>query len=356
MKNLSHQDLQDIISALEILHGDINPQTLADRTLKTVMTLIPNEITAFDGFGTDNNYSGNLWYSPPETVSEERILVLSELVHEHPAFPKIISQKLQKTFKVSQYMPLSQFQKTALYNEFYRFIGGDSQMATTLNVSKELYVTCSLHRRKTDFTDRDLEVLKILSPHFASVFRNAQFIHKLTNENELFNTILEITKQGVIIMDSNLTKNYISFNAQKILENYFSSNQLPSEIFEYVKHFSLILNSQEIYLPPNPLIIEFPSVKLKITLSYQTLAKTIAILMEEIKEITPKDLVKLGLTKRESEILYWMAKGKTDLDISKIFSISRRTVHKHRENIFNKLNVENRTTAIAKINEMLSFC
>lgn len=357
MKNLSHQDLQDIIFALEILHSDISPQTLPERTLKAIMSLIPNETTAFDGFGNDNNYSGNLWYSPPETVSNERIEILSELVHEHPAFPNIVSRKLQRTFKTSQYMPLSKFQETALYNEFYRHIGGDAQMATTLIVSPELYVTCSLHRTKMDFTERDLDVLKVLSPHLSSVFRNAQFIHKLSNENELLKTTLEIAEQGIVVVDLDLNIYHQNLNAYKILEKYFStpSNQLPREIFEYVKHFTLTLKSQEVYLPPSPLIIEYPTGKLKICLSFQTFTQMIVILLEEIREISPNDLVKFGLTKRESEILFWIAKGKTDANIAQICNISLRTVHKHRENIFNKLEVENRTSALAKINELLSF-
>lgn len=46
MSNLSNTDLQNILSALEILHGEVNPLTLPERTLNAVFSLIPNEITA----------------------------------------------------------------------------------------------------------------------------------------------------------------------------------------------------------------------------------------------------------------------------------------------------------------------
>ena len=53
----------------------------------------------------------------------------------------------------------------------------------------------------------------------------------------------------------------------------------------------------------------------------------------------------LGLTVRESEVLYWLSNGKTNKEIAQILNIGPRTVNKHLEQVFHKLGVENRTTA-----------
>jgi DNA-binding NarL/FixJ family response regulator len=53
----------------------------------------------------------------------------------------------------------------------------------------------------------------------------------------------------------------------------------------------------------------------------------------------------LNLTAREAEVLYWLANGKTNKDISQILGMAVRTVNKHLEQIFPKLGVENRTSA-----------
>jgi DNA-binding response OmpR family regulator len=55
----------------------------------------------------------------------------------------------------------------------------------------------------------------------------------------------------------------------------------------------------------------------------------------------------LGLTSRESEVLSWLSKGKTNRDIAQILSLSPRTIDKHLEQIYAKLGVENRTSAAA---------
>ncbi len=63
---------------------------------------------------------------------------------------------------------------------------------------------------------------------------------------------------------------------------------------------------------------------------------------------------KLGLTTRESEVLYWLANGKTNKEISEILDMGVRTVNKHLEQLFPKLGVENRTAAAGIAIRLLS--
>lgn len=56
----------------------------------------------------------------------------------------------------------------------------------------------------------------------------------------------------------------------------------------------------------------------------------------------------LPLTARESEVLLWLARGKTNREIGQILGTSPRTVNKHLEQIYKKLEVENRTAAAAR--------
>ena len=54
------------------------------------------------------------------------------------------------------------------------------------------------------------------------------------------------------------------------------------------------------------------------------------------------------ISQRELEVLHWAKEGKSTWDISNILSISERTVKFHFGNIFRKLDVLNRSQAIAK--------
>ena len=53
------------------------------------------------------------------------------------------------------------------------------------------------------------------------------------------------------------------------------------------------------------------------------------------------------LTEREAEVLLWLARGKSNQEIGQILTMSPRTVNKHLEQVFRKLEVENRTSAAA---------
>lgn len=55
------------------------------------------------------------------------------------------------------------------------------------------------------------------------------------------------------------------------------------------------------------------------------------------------------LTAREHEVLLWLAKGKTNRDISDILGMSPRTVNKHLEHVYVKLGVETRAAATALV-------
>ena len=52
-----------------------------------------------------------------------------------------------------------------------------------------------------------------------------------------------------------------------------------------------------------------------------------------------------NITVRESDVFLWIARGKTNREIAQILEMSPRTVNKHLEQLFKKINVENRTAA-----------
>jgi DNA-binding response OmpR family regulator/DNA-binding CsgD family transcriptional regulator len=64
-------------------------------------------------------------------------------------------------------------------------------------------------------------------------------------------------------------------------------------------------------------------------------------------------LASAALTPRETEVLSWLAKGKTNRDSADILGMSPRTVNKHLEHIFEKLGVETRTAAASIASSLL---
>jgi DNA-binding NarL/FixJ family response regulator len=67
-----------------------------------------------------------------------------------------------------------------------------------------------------------------------------------------------------------------------------------------------------------------------------------------------KPLEALGLTPRESEVLLWIAQGKSNGDIGTILGCAENTVKVHIARIFEKLGFENRNSATVRALEVLS--
>lgn len=69
------------------------------------------------------------------------------------------------------------------------------------------------------------------------------------------------------------------------------------------------------------------------------------LICETVQTFDALLLERLGLTRREAEVLFWASQGKSNGDIAIILASKVRTIAKHLERVFAKLMVENRTAA-----------
>ena len=126
---------------------------------------------------------------------------------------------------------------------------------------------------------------------------------------------------------------------------------LPSEVQEWLQRRT---RSE---LAPDQVALSSSTNAIKLQLSYVGQIAPDEILLRLLEgEFEDDNLVlkrKLQLTQRESEVLMWIARGKSNRDIADILSLSPRTVNKHLEQIYAKLGVENRASAAALAVRML---
>ncbi len=63
----------------------------------------------------------------------------------------------------------------------------------------------------------------------------------------------------------------------------------------------------------------------------------------------------IGLTQRQSEVLFWVAMGRSNAAIAKTLVLSKRTIEKHLESASEKLGVNNRTDAVTTALQLLGI-
>lgn len=214
------------------------------------------------------------------------------------------------------------------------------------------HLSIGFHRSKSSFTDRDLSILKILSPHIQVAYRNAQqytkFQRQLNNQSQAFD------KLKAIVLTVSGDVRLISGAAANLLDRYFegewlNANHLPDPLSCWVKQ-QLRIQKSEIIASTQPWQIEKADRQLKIDLLCDFAAEQhLLICTEQSIDFSPFERFQsIGLSKREAEVLALVSMGKTNPQIAQQLAISIKTVKKHLENIFNKLNATSRIDAVDK--------
>lgn len=162
---------------------------------------------------------------------------------------------------------------------------------------------------------------------------------------------LDTTKQHMMSCDNKGNVLWLTPQTQMLLENagvnsYWLTEQLP------------ILLSKWLAEDTKDKDLTIKHLEKPLTFQYFKQSNSQEHLIRLIDNHQPQDATlletELPVTKRESEVLFWIAQGKTNREIATILSLSHRTVNKHLEQIFPKLNVDNRTSAATTAIKVLS--
>lgn len=193
-------------------------------------------------------------------------------------------------------------------------------------------------------SDRHADILRSLSPHLKQFFANAMALEELEGIrcglDKLNKGALEVDPSGKIIFEST--------HARRFLDEYFGKTLrgLPEAISHWMSRSASLQNATDLPEVRRPLIVERGGKRLIVRM-FSDHERNLLTFEEQRTAIDPGALAGLGLTKRESEILSYVAMGKTNPEIAAILQMRTRTVSKHVEHILARLGVETRTAAAA---------
>lgn len=219
------------------------------------------------------------------------------------------------------------------------------------------HLSIGLHRGARSFTERDRAILTLLLPHLKVAYSNACQYTKLQRQSrwqgEALDQInaIKLTVTGEVQL--------ISTAAGRLLHDYFAGEwsnhqHLPDALDVWVKQ-QIRGQRSEILMPIQPWQVVKNGRRLEVKLICDFVAEQHLLMMsEQMVNFSPEQqLQSIGLSKRESEILVLVAAGKTNLQIAEQLVISVKTVKKHLEHIFDKLNAQNRVDAVNRALQQL---
>jgi DNA-binding CsgD family transcriptional regulator len=336
--------LLKIIAADRIIYGDFDVEQQAAR-----FAMQPSVVRDHDGTvdGAVNGALGGL---------EQRF-------GAHPLYLYYLQTGNGQAHKLSQVMTRSQLQRFEQNDEWSRQLAAKFQMGIFFTAGPSIVTTILLTRARRDFSDREVALLSTLYPHLVQAFRNTASLNRLCRDVDELVEMLEGPTSSVIVLAGNGSVKRWTEQARAWIAQYCRTpfpageNRLPDCFADwYGCQLSLVAQETLSPSPRTPLIVDKRGRQLTVQLIPDHFRdEHLLLLNEKHGDASWNSLAECGLTPRESEVLAWVAKGKTNAEVGAILQMSGRTVQKHLEHIYQKLGVGSRTTATVRALKMLGI-
>lgn len=335
-------DLGAIVALLERVGSADTLDDFAATLTEGIRDIVPCDISSYNEI---DPLSGNARHvlTPREVAFAGSEDVLAAHMHEHPLIEHFHRTNDWRAVQISDFMSQRRFMELGLYRELFALVGARSVMANVISgTGGSPFVALALLRQRGDFSDRDRTVLDILRPHLSNWYRKTAARQEMAT---LMNG-LEVFGRGVIILDRSGCITYASESARERLSAFFypwsDHRSLPERL---VAQLSVDPGGRQPVEPSH--IVSSVGSKRLVVQGFVDDGHTVLLLEERNSEVSDAAAAELGLTPRESEVLRWVARGSSNPQIAETLGISRRTVKKHLESIYSKLDATGRTEATA---------
>lgn len=357
----TQQELESLLDYIRDLHDYRGREEFAERAIGSLLKIIAAERAVYGDFDIERQ-AARLCMQPSVIKDQDAALTgLAQAFGSHPLYKYYLETGDGQAQKLSQVMTKTRFQRYSEDDEFARQLGAKYQMGMFFPAGPAVVTTIILTRSRRDFSERERAILNRLYPHLVQAFRNTASLNRFCRDVGVMYEMLEGPISSVIVLSGNGRVKHWTEQAKSWIARYCRTpfpkepDRLP-ECFAswYQRQLSLVAQETLAPSPRDPLIVDKNGQQLTVQLIPDHFRDEHLLLLNEKRgDTTWEALDHYGLTPRESEVLAWVAKGKTNAEVGTILSMSARTVQKHLEHIYQKLGVETRTTATVRALKML---
>jgi DNA-binding CsgD family transcriptional regulator len=260
-------------------------------------------------------------------VGADQDLLWRFFLEEHPLCLRQQEGHFE-AMKLSDFLTKRELHRTWAYD--YGFAPFDIEYQLEVSIPSPLWHTKTFLFNRSggrDFTERDRLVLNLLQPHLARFWRVARTNRLLKSALAEVDRLDERCGRGVILLGLGGDVEFASVPARRLMREFFpgvGTDRLPVGVEKWLESGAT-----------SPLISQREARQLSVDRVED------ALLLEERHQ-------EGQLTAREREVLGWVARGKTNVEIARLLWLAPSTVRKHLENVYSKLGVNTRTAAVAR--------
>ena len=350
MEPLRQQDLRATLQFLENVYAATDVDAFESCVTRELSTIVPCELASYAELNKKRLRLNWVWHGAEPFADAQQIFVAHR--HENPVVMHNAITPNSPPVKTTDFISLREFRRRGIYSEFYGALRLDYMMTAKLPSNPQMQVAVAVLRSGRDFSERERRMLTIMQPHLLQAYRNAEFRGDHRCQLGLLRQAAAEIGLGLIELTASGAIRRTTPQAHAWLAEYFpasnaSGPSLPEPLDAWVRKHALPSDTAAaVPAPRGPLVIDRDDRRLVARLIAERGVRFIA-LEEQSSRPAAANLRSLGLTPRETEVLAWVAAGKTNAVIATILDLSPRTVQHTLERVFAKLGVETRVAAAA---------
>jgi DNA-binding CsgD family transcriptional regulator len=342
MRTLRSSDLKavaDLIDALAL----VAPEQVPGRLVAGVLEVVPGVLASYNEFGPGTTLVTAVHPDDVDTPGEDEAFV--RFLHQHPVIAAHGPAGIHSASTISDYATPRRFRRLDLYQELYRPLGIADQITSNVAGPGRTTIGLAISRARWGFTERDRLILDLLHPYLGlGPARAARLAHLRRSHRALAGDPAH-SATAIVVLTRRRRIAWLTPPARRLLADWFGyagRSELPPEL------------APALALERRPSAVA-PAVRL--TRGGRTLTATLLaarpgdagplLALEQTIAPSRARTAALGLTAREGEILLAAADGLLETAIARRLAIAPRTVNKHLENIYRKLDVTDRRQAVA---------
>jgi DNA-binding CsgD family transcriptional regulator len=352
MSDLRQRDFHGILEVIEELYAYQTPEECEVGMVRSLQRVIGCDSFHMSGIdaGLRSARWSSSWSAGQPSFRPDIRAVFERHMHEHPFLEYWDHRRTGfKSATLSDLVSLPSWHDTALYSEVYRPFHIEHMLGVAVRVSGP----CKLHvvamRGKTDFDERDRRVLDLLAPHLEAAYRYGEAVSDLKSQLAALLQGVEVDGGAAVHVGPDRRIRHMSARAEELLMAYFGTHwidrrALPSPVDDWLRRRGVAVDAS--VAPLRPLVAEGDGRRLTIHV-VRSHGELFLLLRERKLRIAPADIASLGLSPRETEVLAWLAHGKSNAEIAEILGLSPATIKHCLERLYGKLDVGTRAAATA---------
>lgn len=315
--------------------------------------VVPCDIISYDMI--DFRTANDTWMARPSGAIPPELVPAYRHIGQHPLVAYQQQTGESRAVKISDFVTGRQFHRLELYNEFFRHLPVEYQMAVGITIGQDGVIGIGLSRSRRDFSESERLLLNLIRPHLVRAYQNAETF-------TLFRQAAGFGGRELILVSRANEAEFSTDRALRWLATYFDvsrlgPNQLPDTLQRWVEHWRACVRDGNLISSPPSTCLTIQRGDKSLVVHFIPGGKASnrdLLLMEERQTIAPApSFVALGFTRREAEVVVLLTEGKTNVEIGQLLGISPRTVQTYLEKVFTKLAVHTRAAAVGRALQLI---